>query len=111
MAYRDLNVLDAAERAADGINRLIDRSKSRLLYVGQMRRSVQSIAANIGEGIGRGSTGDKARSFEIACGEAEETIRHLNANFRIGRLTPSEYWPHHNLLTVVVKMLKSLISR
>ena len=111
MPYRDLDVLDAAERAAEAVNRLIDRYPRRLLHVAQMRASAQSIGANISEGFGRGRAGDRTRSLEIAIGEAEETIRHLNANFRDDRITARDYWPIRNLLIVVVKMLKSLLYR
>ena len=111
MTYRDLDVLDAAERVVDGINRLIDQRPRRLLYVRQMRASAQSIVANIGEAFGRRSSGDRARSLEIARGEAEETIRHLSTNFRCERIPPEDYWRLRNRLVVIVKMLKSLIFR
>ena|ERR1043166_7663913 len=111
MPHRDLDVLDAAERAADGVNRLIERFPRRLLHAAQMRDSVQSISANIGEGFGRGKGRDRARPLEIARGEAEETIRHLSANFRSNRIVAGDYWPLHNLLVVIVKMLNSLIYR
>jgi len=74
-----------------------------------MRDSVQSIAANIGEAFGRGPGRARARLLEIARGEAEETIRHLSANFRTKRITPADYWPLHNLLVVIVKMLNALL--
>jgi four helix bundle protein len=109
VSHRDLDVLDAAQRVADGVNRLIDRSPRRLLNVGQMRESVQSIGANISEGFGRGKGRDRARTLEIARGEAEETIQHLSANFRSNRIGPKDYWPLHNLLVVIVKMLNSLL--
>ena len=112
MAHRDLFVLDASERAADQINELIDGpSGRRLLHVIQMRNSVQSIAANIAEGFGRGSNGDRARLLRIARGEAEETIRHLNANFRAKRVTSQDYWTIHNRLVVIVKMLNAFLYR
>jgi four helix bundle protein len=111
MSHRDLDVLDAADRAADGVDRLIDRSPHRLLHVSQMRSAVQSIGANISEGFGRGEGRDRARPLEIARGEAEETIRHLSANFRTKRIAPADYWPLHNLLVVIVKMLNSLLRR
>ena len=108
----DLYVLDASERAADQINELIDGpSGRRLLHVIQMRNSVQSIAANIAEGFGRGSNGDRARLLRIARGEAEETIRHLNANFRAKRVTSQDYWTIHNRLVVIVKMLNAFLYR
>lgn len=110
MAHRDLDVLDAAERAADGVNRLIDRSPpGRLLYVSQMRASVQSISANISEGFGRGKRRDREQPLKIARGEAEETIRHLAANLRTDRIARRDYQPLHNLLVVIVKMLNSLL--
>jgi four helix bundle protein len=111
MTHRDLDVLDAATKAADGINRLIDASERRLLHVPQMRDSVQSISANISEGFGRGKGRDRARPLEIARGEAEETIRHLSANYRSDRIVAREYWPLHNLLVVIVKMLNALLYR
>jgi four helix bundle protein len=112
MAYRNLNVLDAAERAAQQLNELIDRSPPRrLLHVRQMRESMQSVAANISEGFGRGTGGrDRARPLEIARGETEETIRHLNANFRTNRIDPKDYWSLRNLLVVIVRMLNALLN-
>ena len=67
MPFRDFNVLDAANPAADMVNALIDRSpRGWLLHVRQMRDSVQSIGANISEGFGRGAGRDRARSKSLA---------------------------------------------
>ena len=112
MPHRDLDVLHAAELVADQINALADRPAPRgrrLLHVTEMRDSSQSIAANIAEGFGRGTDRDRARSLRIARGEAEETIRHVGANFRADRITPKVYWPIHNRLVTIVKMLDSLL--
>ncbi len=110
MPPRDLKLLDAAERAARLINELIDRSpRGRLLHVSQMRDSVQAIGANFSDGFGRGERQDRDRSPEIGRGETEETIRHLSANFHSKRITPKEYWPRHNLLVVIVKMVTSFL--
>ena len=112
MAHRNLDVLDAAERVAQQLNELIDRSpRGRLLHVRQMRKSVQSIGANISEGFGRGPGRDRARPLEIARGEAEETIRHLSANFRTHRIDTKDYWSLRNLLVVIVRMLNSLLAQ
>jgi four helix bundle protein len=106
MPHRNLDVLDAANRAAELLNALIDRApRGRLLHVQQMRDSVQSISATISEGFGRGGGRDRARPLAIARGETEETIQHLRANFRTNRIAPRDYWPLHNLLVVIVKML------
>src|SRR5215467_1165567 len=108
MPFRNLNVADAAERVEDAINALIDKSKRRLLHVSQLRRSAHAIVSNLAEGFGRGGEGDKARSIEIARGETEETIRHLNASYRARRIDATDYWPIHNQLVVIVKMLDRL---
>jgi four helix bundle protein len=109
MTHRNLNVIDATERAADLVNQLIERrTRYRLLHINQLRASVQSIGANIAEGFGRGPGRDRSRYPRIARGEAEETIRHLSANFRANRIAPKDYWSLHNLLVVSVKMLQSL---
>jgi four helix bundle protein len=92
------------------VNDLIDRCPRRLLHVTQLRDSVQSISANIAEAFGRGKGRDRAHPLEIARGEAEEAIQHLGANFRSNRIPPADYWPVHNLLVVIVKMLNSLLN-
>ena len=101
---------DGAGRVADQVNALIDQSpRVRLLHVTQIRASVQAIAANISEGLGRRPGRDRARSFEIARGETEETITHLSANFRTDRISTRKYWPIHNRLVVIVKMVDSFL--
>jgi hypothetical protein len=48
MPFRSLDVLDAAERAADQVNALLARStRPRLLHARQLWDAVQSVAANI----------------------------------------------------------------
>jgi len=60
----------------------------------------------LGRGVGR----DRARPLEIAPGEAEETIRHLSANFGANRIDAKEYWSLRNVLVVIVRMLNSLLA-
>jgi len=111
MPHRNLNVLDAAEQAAKQINALIDRpARPPLLHVRQMRDSAQSVVANIAEGFGRGSGRDRDRPLEIARGESEETIRHLNANFHANRIGANDYYPMRNRYVVIVKMLNSVLN-
>jgi len=113
MAYRDLNVLDAATQVADLVNTLIDNSpRGRLLHVRQLRDSVQSIGANISEAFGRGPGGARKQSLGVARGETEEAIRHLQTNFRASRVDAKDYWPiRRNKLVVVAKMLAALLRR
>ena len=111
MAYRNLNVLDAAEQGAKEVNALIDRSRRpQLLHVRQLRASAQSVAANIAEGFGRGKGADRNRSLAIARGESEETIRHLNANYQSNRIGAKDYQPLRNRYVVIGKMLNALLN-
>lgn len=106
-----MRVLQAAQIAAKQLNELIDRApRGRLLNVAQMRDSVNGIPANIAEGLGRRRGADRDYKFEVACGEAKETVNRLKPNFETGRIHAPEYWPIHNLLETVIKMLESLIS-
>ena len=112
MPHRNLNVLDAAEQAAKEVNALIDRStRPPLLHVKQLRDAAQSVVANIAEGFGRGTGRDRDRSLEIARGEAEETIRHLSANYQANRISENEYYRLRNRYVVIVKMLNALLNR
>ena len=108
--HRDLAVLDAAEHVADEVNRLIDEAPRRLIHVAQLRDSAHSIAANISEGFGRGTSGERNRSLRVARGEAEETIRHLRANFQSKRIGEAIYWRLRNRLITIVKMITSLLN-
>jgi four helix bundle protein len=111
MPHRNLNVLDAAEQAAKQVNALVDRSKRpSVLHGRQMRDSAQSVVANIAEGFGRGTGRDRDRPLEIARGESEETIRHLNANYHANRVSAKDYYSLRNRYVVIVKMLNSLMN-
>jgi four helix bundle protein len=110
MPYRDLKLLDAADRVADLVNKLIDESpRGQLLHVGQLRDAVQSIVANIGEAFGHEPGRARDHSLDIARGETEEAIRHMKVNFRASRVRPKKYWEIRNLLVVIVKMLTSFL--
>jgi len=109
MTYRNLHVLDAAERAEDRVNELIERSPRPLLYARQLRDSAHSVVANISEGFGRGNGRDRDRSLAIARGESEETIGHLGTNFRAERIGGKDCWPLRNQYVVIGKMLNSIM--
>jgi four helix bundle protein len=109
--HRDLAVLDAADQAADEINRLIDEAPRRLIHVTQLRDSAQSIAANISEGFGRGKGGERTHALRVARGVAEEAIRHLRANLESERINETVLWRLRNRRITIVKMITSLLSR
>ena len=107
--HRNLAVLDAAEQLAGAVTRLSDRTR-RLLHRQQLLKAAQSVSANIAEGFGRASLPDRNSRLVIARGEAEETIKHLRANFTCTRITPADYWPLHNRAVTIVKMLNSYLA-
>ena len=104
MPNRDLKLLDAADRAAT------DRRTAGCCMSRRCESPCNQSARTISEGFGRGKGRDRDRPLEIARGETEETIRHLSANFRTNRIAPKDYWPRHNLLVVIAKMLTSLLG-
>ena len=50
----------------------------------QIRRSAESISANIAEGFGKSSVNDKVKYYEIAKGSAFETKSHLYYGQKVG---------------------------
>lgn len=108
--HRDLDVLDAAEQVADEVNELLDAPRARVIHRTQLRNSAQSVPANIAEGFAKDARPDRNKSLRIAKGEAEETIRHLRANYASQRIDRSVYWRVHNRLVTIVKMLNALLA-
>jgi four helix bundle protein len=107
---RKLALEEAADLAVDVVNRLIDQSPTRLIYVAQMRKSVGSVSALVAEGFGRGIGPERDYKLRMAKGEAEETIKHLRANWRSGRLDKRKFWSIRDLLVTITKMIDSLLS-
>lgn len=74
----------------------------------QMRRAAVSVAANIAEGSGRGSSRDFARFVEIAFGSLMEVVSHATIAVRQGFLTPSDYDDVHTRAERISRMLSGL---
>jgi four helix bundle protein len=106
---RNLALQDAADRAVDVVNRLIDESPKRLIYVAQMRKSVGAVSAQVAEGFGRGPGPERNHKLRMAKGEAEETIKHLRANWQSGRIDKRKFWATRDLLVTIIKMIGSLL--
>jgi four helix bundle protein len=109
--HRDLDVLDAADQLAQDVNKLIDSRPRRLIHVSQLRKSAQAIGSNISEGFGRATDGERKQGLRVARGEAEETIRHLQANYNVGRIEARTFWRLKNRLVTIIKMLTALLNR
>ncbi len=112
MAHRRrVAVQEAADLVADEVNRMIDSSpKPSLIHVAQLRRSSNSVSANIAEGLGRGEGAARNDRYRTARGEAKETISHLRSNFAAERIPSSLYWRLRNRSMTVIKMLDSLLG-
>ena len=107
--HRDLAVQDAAEQLAADVIKLSDRTR-RLVHRHQLMKAAESVSANIAEGFARAPGKDRNSRLVIACGEAEETIKHLRANFRCKRIARGDYWPLHDRAVTIIKMLNSLLA-
>lgn len=108
---RRVAVQDAADLVLDEVNRVIDSSpRKRLLHVAQLRKSANSMSANIAEGLGRGEGAARNDEYRTARGEAKETISHLRSNFEAERIPNSVYWRLRNRSMTVIKMLDSLLG-
>jgi four helix bundle protein len=84
---------DAIELAVDLCKRVIPMFPSEEEYAlaSQIRRSVQSIPANIAEGYGRYYYQEGIRYCYIARGSLEETKSHLILARQLGYLTDNDY--------------------
>jgi four helix bundle protein len=108
---RRVAVQEAADLVADEVNRVIDsRPTKRLLHVAQLRRSANSVCANIAEGLGRGEGAARNDKYRTARAEAKETISHLRSNFAAERIGSSVYSRLRNRSMTVIKMLDSLLG-
>src|SRR5215217_5266186 len=108
---RRVAVQEAADLVLDEVNRVIDSSPTkRLLHVAQLRKSANSVSANIAEGLGRGEGAARNDKYRTARGEAKETISHLRSNFAAERIQSSVYWRLRNRSMAVIKMLDTLLG-
>jgi four helix bundle protein len=75
LRFEDLRVFQAAEELADAVWDLVCgwESFAKLTIGKQLVRSVDSVAANIAEGTGRGTTKDNQRFVRIARGSLNES--------------------------------------
>jgi len=72
--FQDLSVWQEAHKLALEIYRIGAKfpAAERFGIISQLRRSASSVAANIAEGFGRGTTRELLRCLRIARGELEE---------------------------------------
>lgn len=102
-------LMDAARWVRDEVNDLIDASPRRLLHH-ELREAAESIPANIREAYGRREGPERDQFLRYARASAEETDEHLRGNYASRRLSPKRYWRLHNRLTVIVRIITTLLS-
>ena len=105
-----LRVIDATRSVIDEVERLISTARPPLLHDEQLHRAAASIAANIREAYGRRKGAEGNQFLRYARGSAEEADEHLRANFRAERIPAKRFWPLHNRLAVIVRMLTALMD-
>ncbi len=77
----------------------------------QLRRSAASIPANLAEGLGRESDGDRSRFASIAIGSACELEYHLLLSRDLGYIDSNTYRELVRSLVSVRKMLSGLLRK
>ncbi|ROH96835.1 four helix bundle protein [Chryseobacterium daecheongense] len=74
----------------------------------QLRRSAQSISANIAEGFGRRTTKDKSRFYDISRGSAFETKSHLIYGIKVNYFSENQYLEIEKLINEVIHELNKI---
>jgi four helix bundle protein len=85
----------------------LDKNSHTRAAADQIRRSLDSISANIAEGYSRSTGKDRARYFEYSLGEAREA---RDRYYKVRRALKQEVVIHRiKLLTQIVKILNSFV--
>ena len=109
--YKELDVWKKSVALTTELYKLTSRFPDTERYgmVSQMRRATTSIAANIAEGWGRGSTGEYIQSLTIARGSLMELETHLFVACNLHFLNSDELGAVSKPLQDIEKMLNRLI--
>lgn len=91
--YFELDVWQKAHELALAVFRMTEQfpKADQFGIVSQVRRSCSSIAANIAEGFGRGTTKEFLRSLQIARGELEETRYFMLLSRDLGKISGEDF--------------------
>jgi four helix bundle protein len=111
--YRKLHVWQRAQALAAIVHEVTEGIPSRgnSAWRSQLRRSAQSIGANIAEGALRDTPRQFAHFLEIALGSASETESHLDFALRAGVLDPPKAFPLLDEANQLQRMIASLRRR
>jgi four helix bundle protein len=101
--------LELAVKVCQDILNLLP-SKEKYALTTQLRRSVQSIPANIAEGYGRYYYQDNVRFCYIARGSLEETVSHLILASKLGYISEDVLISYMQLTDELRRMLNGYIA-
>ena len=110
-SYKELRVWQKAMDLAEAAYRATEKFPPHEAYgmTSQIRRSAVSIAANIAEGYGRGSSGAYLMFLRTARGSLLEFETHVAIECRIGLLSDAASKPLNENADSIGKMLSALI--
>lgn len=111
--FRDLLVWQKAHEVTLGIYRATGGfpKDEQFGLTAQVRRSAESIAANIAEGCGRDGEAEFSRFLQISMGSASETEYHLLVAKDLGYLATSDHGELSGRVEEVKRMLAGLIRK
>ena len=76
----------------------------------QIRRSALSISANIAEGFGRNSIGEKMQFYSISRGSLLETMNHLEYGIRVSYFSCNQVTEIEKLLARIHKEINTILK-
>ena len=100
--------MDIAEKCFN-ISETLPRKEDYAL-TSQLRRSAESISANIAEGFGRRTSKDKSRFYDISRGSAFETKSHLIYGVRVKYFKETDYLEIKNIIDEVIHEINKIAS-
>ena len=111
--FRDLKVWHKAHQLTLAVYKATRRFPKDEQYglTSQIRRSCESIPANISEGCGRSGIAELARFLEIAMGSASELEYHLLLARDLHYLETGEYDPLAGELMEIKRMLVVFVKK
>jgi four helix bundle protein len=112
-SYRDLKVWQRAIQMTLSIYRLTIAFPQEELFglTTQLRRASVSVASNIAEGYGRGSTGEYKQFLGMARGSNLEVQTQIFIASELGYGNPALLTEAENLSNEVSKMLNALLAK
>ncbi|AZA72912.1 MULTISPECIES: four helix bundle protein [Chryseobacterium] len=100
--------MDIAEKCFN-ISETLPRKEDYAL-TSQLRRSAESISANIAEGFGRRTSKDKSRFYDISRGSAFEAKSHLIYGVRVKYFKETDYLEIKNIIDEVIHEINKIAS-